>query len=301
MMASLSQNTLTQYNGTYKVWWQFCLINKISPYKGSLSSIILFLTEQFHKGIAYSSLNSHRSALSLLVGSNLTNDEQVKRLLKGAYRLKPAAPKYSSTWDPQVVLNFIANWVPNRSLTIEKITLKLVTLLALCTAHRVQTFSLIKTDNIKIGPSTIEIGISDAIKTSAVGREQPVLKLPYFHENRAICPATVIEDYIFLTKNLRSPSTNNLILTYKKPHKPATSQTISRWIKKVLGSSGVDVSKFSGHSTRHASTLAAHAAGLSLDTIRKTAGWTSGSQVFAKYYNRPILDDNNFARSILQS
>lgn len=262
---------------------------------------MLFLTEQFNNGAAYGSLNSHRSALALLLGSNITADDQVKRLLKGVYKLRPALPKYTSTWDPQVVLNHVADWMPNRDLPLEKISKKLVVLLALSTGHRVQTLSLIKLKNIVVDSTGVKIGISDVIKTSAAGREQPVLILPYFQENRAICPATIVEDYIHITKNIRSEASSHMILTYKRPHKPATAQSISRWIKQVLGASGVDVSTFSAHSTRHAATSAARAAGLSLDTIRKAAGWTSTSQSFAKFYHRPIVDESNFARSILLS
>ncbi|KOB76944.1 Uncharacterized protein OBRU01_04866 [Operophtera brumata] len=36
----------------------------------------------------------------------------------------------------------------------------------------------------------------------------------------------------------------------------------------------------------------------SVDTIRKTAGWSSSPYTFAKFYNRPIMDDSEFARSV---
>lgn len=89
------------------------------------------------------------------------------------------------------------------------------------------------------------------------------------------------------------------MLTYKKPHKPASSQSISRWIKQLLAESGVDVEKFSAHSTRHASTSTALAAGLSVDVIRKTAGWTSTSTAFARFYNRPIESEGVFAKTVM--
>lgn len=298
-MSSLSKNTLRQYGVTYRLWWRFCRDNSNDPHVGSLSSIMIFLTERFHKGDTYGSLNSHRSALSLLLGNNLTLDDQIKRLLKGAYKLRPALPKYTNTWDPQIVLNYVANWMPNVELSLENITKKLVVLLALSTAHRVQTFSLIKLQNIIVGPSGIKIGILDIIKTSGVGHDQPVLHLPYFNENSAICPATTVKDYINVTANIRSEVTNSLILTYKKPHQPASAQSISRWIKQVLGASGVDVATFGAHSARHAATSAARAAGISVDVIRKTAGWSSSSETFAKFYHRPIIDDDHFARSVL--
>lgn len=74
-----------------------------------------------------------------------------------------------------------------------------------------QTFSLIKIENIKINHSGLRIGISDIIKTSAVGHAQPVLFLLYFEENRAIFPATALEGYM-KTKHLSKATICNLIL-----------------------------------------------------------------------------------------
>lgn len=274
------------------------MTNNIDTFKATKSAMLSFLTQQFNSGCSYGSLNSHRSALSLILDGKIGSDEDVKRLLKGAYRLKPSRPKYTYTWDPQQVLNFVSNWYPNDDLSLEKITEKLVVLLAICTAHRVQTLSLIRLENIVINQNGVKIGITDIIKTSAVGREQPVLYLPFFMDNISICPATTLKDYISVTETLRTENLGRLILTYKKPHKPATSQSISRWIKKVLADSGVDVTKFTAHSTRHASTSAAHAAGVSIDIIRKTAGWANSSNTFARFYNRITLDERNFAESV---
>lgn len=303
MLASLSDNTLKQYSVTLKLWWQFCINNNNNVFNDSIASVLNFLTEQFNKGCSYGSLNSHRSALSLFLGDTIGSDDRIRRLLKGAYKLKPNRPKYTSTWDPQVVLNYVSNWYPNLKLGIDKITKKLAILLALCTAHRVQTLSLIKLENITVVQNGIKIAITDIIKTSAPGREQPVLFLPYFRENLNICPASVLKDYIFVTKNLRTANAGNLLLTTKQPHRAASAQSISRWIKQVLSESGVDTRTFSAHSTRHAATSAASSAGLNVDTIRKTAGWTGTSTAFARFYNRPILnsDESDFARAVVFS
>lgn len=299
MLASLSDSTIKQYGVTLKLWWEFCILNDSNCFKSSKTLVLSFLAQQFHKGCSYGSLNSHRSALSLFLHNNIGSDEGVKRLLKGAYKLNPPRPKYTSTWDPQLVLNHISNWYPNLELSMEKITKKLVILLALCTAHRVQTFSLIKLENISITENSVRIAITDVIKTSAPGRDQPVLFLPFFRENINICPASVLKDYIFVTKNMRTSNADKLLLTYKKPHKAASSQSISRWIKHLMAESGIDVCTFSAHSTRHASTSAALAAGLSVDAIRKTAGWTSTSTAFARFYNRPIENEGIFANTVI--
>ncbi|KAI8428150.1 hypothetical protein MSG28_002397 [Choristoneura fumiferana] len=290
MLGSLAKSTIQQYNVSLKLWWSYCLQNNRDVFDCSVPLVISFLTEQYNKGASYGSINSHRSALSLFLGNRVGSDEHIKRLLKGVFKMRPNLPKYSYTWDPKTVLDHIAEWFPNTDISLEKITKKLASLLALCTAHRVQTLSLIKTNNISIDLNGITITITDIIKTSMPGREQP--------ENPKICPATVLQDYISVTRKLRNENTDRLLITVKRPHKNATAQSISRWLKQVLAESGVNVALFSGHSTRHAATSAAAAAGVSIEVIRKTAGWTSGSQTFAKFYNRRVISENNFARQV---
>lgn len=296
-IASLSESTIKQYNTSYKLWWQYCLQNNQDVYKRSVTVVLDFLANQFNEGSSYGSLNCHRSALSILLGDELGSDERIKRLLKGVFKQRPNFPKYSGTWDPQIVLDYIEHWYPNNNLSLERITKKVVILLALCTGHRVQTFSKIRIEDIHRCNNRTKIVIKDIIKTSAVGREQPVLFLPFFVNKPCICPAKALQDYLDYTKGKRT-STSHLFLTVKPPHRDATAQSISRWIKQVLAECGVDVGRFSAHSTRHAATSAAHAAGVSIDTIRKTAGWTSSSETFARFYNRPIIDETIFARSV---
>jgi site-specific recombinase XerD len=298
MLSSLSKNTILQYNVTLKLWWKFCTRLDKDVFDNSISLVLTFLTDQFNQGASYGSINSHRSALSLFLGNNIGKDEQIKRLLKGVYKMRPSFPKYTHTWDPKIVLDHIAEWYPNTTISLEKITKKLVVLLALCTAHRVQTISLIKIHNIHLCPNGVKIIISDIIKTSAAGREQPILFLPYFEEKTNICAATVLRDYLSITSDKRPLNSERLLITVKRPHRDATAQSISRWIKQVLAESGVDVATFSAHSTRHAATSTAASAGVNVDLIRKTAGWSSTSQTFARFYNRLIIDDGIFARSV---
>lgn len=298
MLGSISKNTMRQYSTTYKLWWQFCLENNINTFEAPLSAVITFLVEIFNKGATYGTINSHRSALSLLLGNNVGADERIKRLLKGIYRQKPSRPRYSTTWDPKIVLDYISEWYPNQNLNLSIITKKLSVLLALCTSHRVQTLSLIKTTNINRSGSGIKIAIPDIIKTSGPNREQPTLFLPYFTDNPSICPAKTLDDYLKQTVQLRPKGTDNLLITHKRPYRKASSQTISRWIKQTLAESGIDVTIFSAHSTRHASTSAAASAGVCIDTIRKTAGWSNSSMTFARFYHRPVTDEGCFARSV---
>lgn len=248
--------------------------------------------------MSYNSLNSLRSTISLIMGSEIGSDPLIKRYLKGVFRSRPTKPKYNYTWNPTVVLRYINSLGKNEQLPIEILGKKLLILLALTTAHRVQTFSNIRISNIAQNGNEIQILITDLIKTSNPNNFQPLLRLPFFRENINLCVASVLSQYIGKTSTLRQNSF--LFISHKKPHKKVTSQTLSRWIKDMLANSGINTNLFKAHSTRHASTSAASRAGVSIDEIRKTAGWTENSSVFAKFYNCQIKDKLCFAESILK-
>lgn len=85
---------------------------------------------------------------------------------------------------------------------------------------------------------------------------QPILILPFHQIDEKVCPARTIQHYLQKTKELRK-DLENLFLTFKRPFKNVSTQTISRWLKTFLRISDVDTTKFIAHSTRHASTSAA--------------------------------------------
>lgn len=296
--ASLSNNTLKQYNTAYRKWWQFCQTHKVDCYTASIQTVLHFLSREFETGASYTTLNTYRSALGLIIGRQLSTNDIVSRFMKGVFKLKPVFPRYQSTWDTNVVLDFLFNYFPNENLCINKLTKKLVTLLAL------STLSCIRVSNINICDSNIIITIDDLLKTSAPGRQTHRLIIPFFPNKIEICPGRTLCSYINVTDTFRTePNTDRLLLTTKRPVHNASSSTISRWIKQTLADSGIDTTIFTSHSTRHAATSAASRRGISIDLIKKTAGWSGNSLVFGKFYNRPLLaeETNDFARAVYEN
>ena len=78
------------------------------------------------------------------------------------------------------------------------------------------------------------------------------------------------------------------------------TDTIARWVKFVLTNGGVDMSIFTPHSIRSASTSTAMKAKVPLDTTLKTAGWTKDS-TFRKYYNKDVKTAHDFSEAVLKS
>ncbi|XP_074034042.1 uncharacterized protein [Leptinotarsa decemlineata] len=294
ILASLSPATQKQYNTTYSKWWKFC--RGVDVFDTCENKIIQFLQTEFDAGASYASLNTHKSALCTLLNFEA---KVLSRFLRGIFRSRPTFPKYNETWDPNPVLAYLSTLSPLESLTLKNLTIKLVVLLALATAQRVQTLSKIKLSNISRFDDRIEIRITDILKTSASNKVQPILILPYFFEKPHLCVASVMDYYMKTTNNLGNNS-DQLLITIKTPHHPATTQTISRWIKSGLNQSGVDSSMFTGHSTRHASTSYAFKKGVNIETIRKAAGWSNKSNTFSKFYNKPI-QSGNFAKYIFET
>lgn len=301
MIASLSSNSLKQYDCALKKWFTYCENNEQNVYEASVPTVLHFLTELYNAGSQYGTLNSCRAALSLILGPQVSKDDRTSRFIKGVYRLRPPQPKYNVTWDTTLVLNKLGTQHPNESLPLETLSKKCVTLLALATGQRVQTLTKININNIELQSTSAIIKITEPLKTSGPNTKQPVLVLPIFPEKPEICPYTTLIHYLDRTKPLRKDDNTALLISFKGPHKNITTQTVSRWIKSVLKDSGIDTSIFTAHSTRHAATSKARQCGVSIDQIRKCAGWSEGSLTFARFYNRIIVnhDEAAFANAII--
>ena len=84
---------------------------------------------------------------------------------------------------------------------------------------------------------------------------------------------TCLKRYVELTEPVRDGH-DPFWLSFTKPFKPVSQDTVSRWIKSVMEKAGIDNKIFSAHSTRAAATSAANANNVSINTIMDAAGWS---------------------------
>ncbi|KYQ56583.1 hypothetical protein ALC60_04488 [Trachymyrmex zeteki] len=156
-----------------------------------------------------------------------------------------------------------------------------------------QTLAAIQIPNIHFSNLVI-IKIPSRLKTSGIGRSQPLLSFSPFLDKPELCIFSLLRFYIGFTSDLRRAGNDSLFISHRAPHGPVSAQTLARWVKLEMSAAGIDTSIFSAHSTRHASTSFAN-----LKDIRRTAGWSSSSQVFARFYNRSIFREPTFQNTIL--
>ncbi|KAL7304628.1 hypothetical protein TKK_0002875 [Trichogramma kaykai] len=182
MLSSIQDSTMRQYEKPLRLWWEYTKRENISPFTDKAECVTKFLTELECVDKSYSTLNIYRSAISLMSLNDFGKNSSLSRFFKGLAAQKPPQPKYNTTWDPEIVISELAKQYPNENLSLEKLTKKLVTLMALITAHRAQTFAKIETDQITWETDSVQTKVPQRIKTSGHNKCQPLLHIPLFKE-----------------------------------------------------------------------------------------------------------------------
>lgn len=262
-----------------------------------------FLAELFEQGLGYSALNTARSALSQVLpsqaGVSFGELPVTKQFMKGVFQEKPSLPRYIVTWDPALLLKFLKSQSSVEKLDLKMLTFKTVTLLTLLSAQRIQTVHLFDIRNMVISDSVVKISIGDKLKQTRPGYHLHELEFPAYSPDQQLCPVTVVREYLSRTKPLRGQITN-LFISFVRPHKPVSKDTVSRWVKTTLGLAGVDLTRFKPHSIRAASSSAASQASVPLGTILRTAGWSSHC-TFAQYYQKEVHKQGDYATTVLNA
>ena len=87
----------------------------------------------YSKDIGYSSVNTARSALSLVIEPksdiSFGCHPLVQRYMKGIFRLKPSLPKYTAAYDASRVLYYLKQMGPSEALILKERFMKLALLL----------------------------------------------------------------------------------------------------------------------------------------------------------------------------
>ena len=259
----------------------WCRERNVDSLQAHVSQVLNFLADYFGEGLSSSTLNSYRSALSSTLcprdGTTVGCDPLVSRLLKGIYNLRPPLPRYSSTWDVSVLTQYLGTLFPLNSLSLKQLTLKTVSLCALCSAGRSQTLGALSISNLVQHKESIQFIVTERLKTSRPGKPSVIVIFPSVPSKPHVCPMSTVSAYITRNCNLRNPTDFRLFISFVKPHRAVSSATISRWIKTVLSDAGIDISIFKAHSVRGAATSAAYNKGVPVENILKLANWSNES------------------------
>ena len=123
---------------------------------------------------------------------------------------------------------------------------------------------------------------------------RPLVPLIYqrYTANNKLCIVECVNSYLGVREKLVDAYVMEFIITYGKPLKPASSDTISRWIKDEFGKAVINMNVYTAHSCRAASTSKTRDNGVSVTEILKRRCWKSES-TFRAFYSRDIINQNN--------
>ena len=299
--AARAKGTYDQYDVYLRQFSSYCIDNSIPPRDPTLDDIINFLQILIDRKLAYTTVNTARSALSFYFnyfkGVEVGKIPLVCALLDGYAREHPPTPKYVLTWDVNILLRKFRLLEGNSKLDLNVLSFKVVTLLSITTAARGQAIHDFCLSRATWEDDRVVFLLSKPMKNYVKGAPLEMITIFKFQADRKICPYRALREYMFRTKPLRG-NLDCVWISLNKPYRAIGVQTLHNWIKAMLQSA--KVVGYGGHTTRSAATSMAAFLKLSVETIIIRGRW-SNCQTFAKFYKKSIEDDRVFQDTILQN
>ena len=172
---------------------------------------------------------------------------------------------------------------------LKQLTLKTAALLTILGGRRFHTLHRLSVIYMDQSPGKVIFHIIGLTKCSKLTRpKQPIVYRAYA-EYELLCPVKCIYAYLTQRSKIITQNFTGFFITFGKPHHPASKDTLARWVKKVMGNSGIDTKIFKPHSTRVASNSAAYRLGMSLQEVLKRGRWSNAGTFFTHYF-REIED-----------
>ena len=127
---------------------------------------------------------------------------------------------------------------------------------------------------------------TEVLKHSRKGK--PLDKSEYrAYVDKKLCVIACLKEYISMRNKIEGLTTDQLIITHRKPLKGASIDTMRRWIKDIFIVN--NIVNFSPHSCRAASSSKAKQIDVIIDEIFRRGCWKNRKNFF-KFYGKEITE-----------
>ncbi len=304
--ASWAPATHRGYNTMLGKWRQYCKVHDRDPltinFKEGLDFLVWLHNVRNHN---YDTIAAARSAISAVAplegGVTFGKDPTVSKVVKGMFRERPRIPKKMLVYDTNIVLRYMESLPGNKELPLELLTKKLTTLLCILSGQRSQSIASLYMEHMCKTESLYTFFIPKLLKTTTPTFHQEPLEFEAFPQNDKLCVHDCLTEYLERKNSINSVKKDDkstLIISYAPPNRSVKSATLARYVKDFLGMAGIDVTVFTTHSTRAASTSKLNNLGMSLKDLSKAAGW-KGQNTFQKYYKFKVC--SNFGTEVIKA
>ena len=269
-----------------------------------MSNVINFMAERYTDGTGYRTACLNRSALNSYVtiteGMTLTDHPLVRRFVAGVFNTRPPMPRYVQVWDIGIVISYLRGLGETPNLSLKLLTLKLNALLSILTSQRVSSLHSLLTSRTTLTRDRVAFVPAWLLKHHRQGKKIKPIVVKAYPADPKVCVVSTLRIYL----EMRLGVSDQLLQCHRRPHGPASKDTIARWLKQVLKESGVDTSVYSAHSYRGASTSAAARVSVPIQKILDRGQWAS-EDTWRNHYDLPVegyaSDDDDYTEELLDN
>ena len=136
--------------------------------------------------------------------------------------------KLSTTWDVDIVFSQFIKWGDNANLTDKQITQKLLLLLLLLGGQRMDTIYSFSVSNMLVTDISIAFAPSNVLKHSRKGSKLGNFCYKNYPQEPSLCVVTCCVKYLQRRSKRIDKSEDRLFITYGKPYKSASIDTLRR-------------------------------------------------------------------------
>ena len=290
--------------GTFRAHIQAATISPSTP----LSVLVQnFLQQVFEGGVTAGYVSNIRSCISvtleLCLGYRLTQDAWSSRLAKGQVNIRPDSPRYSETFDVDMLVRRVMSFGDNYDMPPQQLQAKVVILLRIALlARSCDLAQVIYSESHVSRPHGLKVVLGRLKPDSTVQIHRDIPLIPYYDEYPTACVASAVEAYMLRTKPRRATMLSNripeakmrrkdpvfkdrLLLGEDKTAFPIGAQRIAKISVMTMEDAGIDVKVFKAASIRMASANLNLDAGEDISDVMFRGRWKSVS-VFKKFYER---------------
>ena len=296
---SIRDNTEKKYNVYWSQFVTYCEEQNIDINNVNIHQILDFLSKLFDRNLSISVIRAAKNAIAQHIHippyKKLSEHPLMNKYFKGLFNLRPPKQKFGFVWDVNIIFNYFRTLDDNQNLNDKELSYKLVILLLLLGGQRVNTIFWFTTDTMVINDLSITFAPHQVLKHSRPGRKLDVFEYRSYYDKK-LCVVSCLKEYLSRRSVKVQNNTNKLLITYRKPYKEASVDTIRRWIKCVFNICGIY--DFTPHSCRAASTSKAKFEGLDINFILKKACWDN-ENTFRTYYDKEIISEDTESMNVL--
>ena len=276
-----------RYERAWEAFSRFLRSHNVPVDSVSIGNVVDYLSLLYRKNLSYSTINLHRSAISmtlpLLNALPIGQHPLVTRLMKGVHNKRPPTRRLFPSWNAGSVIQMFKDWSSPHSLHNQ--IRKTAFLLAMASTRRPSELASLKVSEtfLSINPTSARFVPSLLSKTDKAGRMGKPISVYRLSADPFICPVSNVELLLQLRQGL-DISHDFLFHEDKSPFQPLSVAAFSRRISWVLDRAGIAAPP---GSTRAMSTSSAFSKGLDLDAILRAGNW-AGADVFFRFYCRDL-------------